>query len=83
MQYHKSQTLSRTFPTLDSRTDEENPLFIRCKVPHHQRIEQMPCGHPSHLVGTEVNLNSFSIFNGDLQGFYCLFLSELKSNLES
>jgi hypothetical protein len=32
---------------LDNAADEENPLIVRRKVPHNQRIEQTPFGRSS------------------------------------
>jgi len=32
---------------LDNAADEENPLIVRRKAPHNQRIEQTPFGRSS------------------------------------
>jgi hypothetical protein len=35
---------------LDNTADEENPLIVRRKAPHNQRIEQTPFGRSSSAV---------------------------------
>jgi hypothetical protein len=35
---------------LDNAADEENPLIVRRKAPHNQRIEQTPFGRSSSVT---------------------------------
>jgi hypothetical protein len=45
---------------LDNAADEENPLVIRRKAPHNQRIEQTPFGRSSSAAFCGVNYETMA-----------------------